>query len=68
MESALLITTGKAQIPFHDELMKWRVMSDPQEVVFMDSVKLVHFRKPFWPTVLTDMAEGLGNLWAWSRK
>ena len=35
----------------------------------MESVKLVHFRKLFWPTILTDIAEGgLGNLWAWSRK
>ena len=49
MESALLITTGKAQIPFHDELMKWRVMSDPQEVVFYGQCKIGSFQSPFGP-------------------
>ena len=45
MESALLIKTGKAQIPFHDELMKWRVMSDPQEVVVYGECKTGSFQE-----------------------
>ena len=47
MESAFLLTTGKAQIPFRDELMKWKVMSDPQEVVFCGECKIGSFQEAF---------------------